>query len=491
MPQSKRSLSPYLKSDEDKDVVFKRQRLTKIDFMSQCPSAIIEANICPFLDVHDHHQLAKVSKHCLEASGFLTIDGQPVPKPLAWTNKHLCVAKDTSLETWIRITQVAKVKYLDLKAVPTDEWIPFLMTLPLTSLSLSVCELQQGLQWITQRGAFQSLHLHDCYRLTDSVLQYLGHLKLTSFSLTNGLTLAVDGLRGLSSHPLTSLNLTGSQVSDNDLSHLGGLPLTDLNLSCCLTLTDTGLQHLIRLSLATLNLNWCSLLSDNGLRHLANMPLTKLSLSHCTNITNGGLQHLTLMPLTTLSLSGCYCITDEGLQTLTNLPLTNLDVSGCLRLLDISLSRFRLKSLDISKCFLTDAGLQSLSQSSPALTSLSVSHCQGITDAGLSTLAQLPLTLLHLSSCPTVTDVGIRALSAMPLTDLSVSACGQLTNQALFYLAALPLIKLNISCCHKVTQNGIAYLYDLPLKTIKLGQAWVSLKRLNLRRLNAIINTRQ
>jgi Leucine-rich repeat (LRR) protein len=122
---------------------------------------------------------------------------------------------------------------------------------------------------------------------------------------------------------VTSLDLTGTKVSDQNLSQLQAF--TELQ---SLILTDTkisndGLKHVAGLaSLQTLELYRTSI-SDAGLKHLAGLSgLAQLYLKG-TEITDDGLEHVgRLTNLTLLSLSNTK-ITDEGLKHLR--ALTHLE----------------------------------------------------------------------------------------------------------------------------------------------------------------------
>ena len=101
-----------------------------------------------------------------------------------------------------------------------------------------------------------------------------------------------------------------------------------LNLSFCVSITDTGLKSLARSPrLQDLNLCSCDNVSDIGIGFLArthdfpdmNAPpaaaqLEKLDVSFCSNITDSGMKHIAmgLTHLKTLSVANCT-LTDESL----------------------------------------------------------------------------------------------------------------------------------------------------------------------------------
>ena len=119
---------------------------------------------------------------------------------------------------------------------------------------------------------------------------------------------------------ITTLDLSGSNITDDDLSLLNDLPgLKQLNLSGCNNLTDAGLAHLQHLtSLQQLDLSRCSNLTDAGVAHLQRLTsLQQLNLSRCYNLTDAGLAHLQhLTSLQQLDLSRCDNLTDTQVNLL-------------------------------------------------------------------------------------------------------------------------------------------------------------------------------
>jgi Leucine Rich repeat len=156
-------------------------------------------------------------------------------------------------------------------------------------------------------------------------------------------------------------NLTGSSMTDAELSHLEGL--TDLQL---LYLPDTkvgdaGLAHLKGMSRLTMLILWKTKVGDAGLSNLAGLTrLRTLDLSD-TEVTDAGLAHLEgLAGLEGLSLAGTH-ITDaglihlEGLTRLSVLVLDGTDVG------DKGLEHLKglkgLKILQVRRTRVSDAGL--------------------------------------------------------------------------------------------------------------------------------------
>ena len=83
----------------------------------------------------------------------------------------------------------------------------------------------------------------------------------------------------------------------------------------------------------------------------------------------------------------------------------------------------------------------------PNLTSLDLSECQKITDAGLKHLSSMKnLTSLDLRDCDQITDDGLGHLKDLPnLTSLDLSGCWKITDDGLGHISSMPnLTSLNL-----------------------------------------------
>ena len=76
--------------------------------------------------------------------------------------------------------------------------------------------------------------------------------------------------------PLQQLTLGCYDITNDGLSYLKNMPLTNLGLCGCDRITDEGLVHLKNMPLQTLVFSWCDLITDVGLSHLKKMPLIYL-----------------------------------------------------------------------------------------------------------------------------------------------------------------------------------------------------------------------
>ena len=120
---------------------------------------------------------------------------------------------------------------------------------------------------------------------------------------------------------VVSVDLTNSpvKINDADLANLVGFPsLQWLNLSGT-QITDKGLEHVGKLHhLNTLNLGNTNI-SDEGIAHLAALPnLRVLGLSN-TSVTNAGMVHVAKMKNLNVLLLDNTNVTNEGLSELESL----------------------------------------------------------------------------------------------------------------------------------------------------------------------------
>lgn len=167
--------------------------------------------------------------------------------------------------------------------------------------------------------------------LTDAHLKLLRGLPLEALSTGPGFDqyhkisdAGMESLRGL---PLTRLRLfreergpCDPEITDAGLKMLRGMPLTDLDLAYCGGFSGIGFKELA-VPLTTLNLSSTEV-TDTGLAGLQGLPLKVLALE-MTNITDVGLEWLRGMQLERLNIADTS-ITGSGLSALVGMPLTDL-----------------------------------------------------------------------------------------------------------------------------------------------------------------------
>lgn len=198
-------------------------------------------------------------------------------------------------------------------------------------------------------------------------------------------------------------------------------PLTSLHsfsLSECAHLTDVS--GLAGLSLRKLKLEYCPLLSDIG-SVLRLTQLDVLKVLECHSISNHDLQlavdqlsklsqlwirhhHITSLSLSKLPHLTCVRLFDcVDLADLRGLPagLLELNLESCGRIRDFSELDALVNLRDLNVCDCQIAELPKL----PALCELNVSHCDNLTDEGLSNVFPCPqLQCLIMHDCTSVTD---------------------------------------------------------------------------------------
>lgn len=196
---------------------------------------------------------------------------------------------------------------------------------------------------------YERFQLGDPNRLIldyDLIVKELKGLQLTYLKLdTGGMNfdhLGNECFAGLVGMPLTKLVLsTCSNVSDEGLLHMRGLPLISIDLAADVdfdrnrdTLTGAGFEFLVGMPLTSIRLSGFRPFNDTLLRAIRGMSLRFLEIQHGPQFfTDEGMACISGMPLESLSISGCDMITDVSVEFFYNLPyLVSIDISG-LRLL--------------------------------------------------------------------------------------------------------------------------------------------------------------
>lgn len=257
----------------------------------------------------------------------------------------------------------------------------------LLSLNLSHSELPPtALRQLRPLDRLRTL-LVRCTTVDDDALGDLPSLTHLQVLALSGTRTAADGLRHVArcGANLERLELGRTRVTDDGLSHLGGLRrLTALDLS------DTAV-------------------TGDGLRHLAGLTELRILTVARTPLAGVGLEHIgRLSGVTTLVLSGTV-VDDTAVARLGPLP--------------------RLETLSLSLTRVGDGALAHLGGLGlAALRTLNLNNT-AVTDAGLPHLERFPL-LQHLSLYNTrVTDAGghtlcrLQRLQELNIEGTGVSAC--------------------------------------------------------------------
>lgn len=259
------------------------------------------------------------------------------------------------------------------------------------------------------------LDLSLCKQITDNSLGRIAQLKNLEVldlggccNVTNtGLLLVAWGLKNL-----RWLNLRSCwHVSDQGIAHLAGLnkenaegtlALEYLGLQDCQRLSDEALKHVSTglNGLKSINLSFCVSITDSGLKYLAKMAsLKELNLRSCDNVSDIGMAYLA-----------------EGGSRISSLDVSFCDKIGDQALVHVSQGLFNLRSLSLSACQITDDGLLRISKTLHDLDTLHIGQCDAVTDKGLASVAE---SLRHLKSidlygCTRITTAGIQNIMRLP-----------------------------------------------------------------------------
>jgi hypothetical protein len=151
--------------------------------------------------------------------------------------------------------------------------------------------------------------------------------------------------------------------------------------------------------------------------------------------------------------------------------LASLNLSNCKNITDAglgSLANIPLTKLNLSGCSdITDAGLAHFTNA--PLTDLNLSDCTAITDAGLAHFANAPLTDLDLRFCSDITDAGLGSFANAPLTYLTLNGCSDITDAGLAHFANAPLTYLTLNGCSDITDAGLGFFANAPLERLDLS----------------------
>nr|CAD7459165.1 unnamed protein product [Timema tahoe] len=329
---------------------------------------------------------------------------------------HLRRANSSLFASLVR-RGIRKVQVLSLRRSLRD----VLLGVPnLESLNLSGCynvtDVGLSHALVVELPCLTVLNLSLCKQVTDNCLgriaQYLKNLEVLELggccNVTNtGLLLIAWGL-----YKLKRLNLRSCwHVSDQGIGHLAGLnaeaargnlSLEYLGLQDCQRLTDEALKHAsVGLAeLKSINLSFCVSISDSGLKHLAKMmSLRELNLRSCDNISDIGMAYLA-----------------EGGSRITSLDVSFCDKISDQALVHVSQGLFNLRSLSLNACQISDEGLCRIARTLHDLETLNVGQCNCITDKGLTIIADSlkNLRCIDLYGCTRITTLSLERIMKLP-----------------------------------------------------------------------------
>lgn len=318
---------------------------------------------------------------------------------------------------------IRKVQVLSLRRTLKD----VVFGLPqLESLNLSGCynvtDLNLGHSFSADMPNLKVLDLSLCKQITDTSLsriaQHLKNLEVLELggcsNITNtGLLLIAWGLK-----KLRHLNLRSCwHISDQGIGHLAGLSketaegnqkLEFLGLQDCQRLSDESLKHISEglPSLRSINLSFCVSITDSGLKYLSKMPLLEeLNLRACDNVSDIGMSYL-----------AADSSPNGSTTTIRALDVSFCDKIGDQALMAISHGLFQLRSLSLSACSITDEGLDRVAKTLQELQTLNIGQCARVTDTGLKSLAEHSVNLkaIDLYGCTKITAQGLNKIMSLP-----------------------------------------------------------------------------
>jgi len=331
---------------------------------------------------------------------------------------------------------------------------------------------------------------------------------------------------------LVSINLNGCvQVTDLSLQELQlACPyLTNIVLKNCNQLTDASINYIGKNTMM-LDMSECEDVGDKALCSIAgrcaNMRVLKI-LGH--NLSDIGIVSLArgCKALVVLELTNCNNIHNEAIHTLVRCcnHLQRLSLESCRSIddsafifndasfihdiddpleidIDFSPAFSSLTSLNLSRCLkMSDAGIIGMARNCPNLQSLSLCALQEITDEGVVKIAEYcpHLREIDLSLCSKITDTSVMHLarSCPGLTKCVLFNCNLVTDMGVItLLGCCPQLRhVNVSCCVRLTDRsfediarscpslrhlfleecnlseaGLMYIKDCAnLKTLKMG----------------------
>lgn len=392
----------------------------------------------------------------------------------------------------------------------------------LITINLSECWklTALGVQYIcTNLPNIQSINLsHCCTAVTDSSLHYIArhcttikHLYISGCITTDtALSYIIFGCTELNTIDCSTTSSMINKITNHSLIDLStySTSITRINLSGCISISDTGIVQLSKSchTLHELNLSHCTELTNQSLHALANFntkhTVHVLNISYCWHCSDDGVASLLRMPqLNTLNLAQCLNVTDRVIvywaklltcrsnnnqvcvapiqyidltsctitdKSLTQLPYHDVDtklhsiiLAGCSTLTDRSVIRLAqcfksIQHISLQGCiYITDRSIRHIADRySSKLVYLNCNQCQLITDRSIQRLTDKcqQLHSLYLDSCIQLTDCSVRLIAQKlsQLNILHVSQCNQLTStsiQSMIYSSGRYLKLFNISQC--------------------------------------------
>ncbi|GFQ05508.1 ein3-binding F-box protein 1 [Phtheirospermum japonicum] len=299
--------------------------------------------------------------------------------------------------------------------------------------------------WVMGKGQglkkLKSLSISACGGVSDSGVEALGKgcqdlktfaLQKCSLVSDRGLVSFAKGAGSLESLQLDECHGITQRGVFNILANCCK-KLKALALTNCLGVRDSdflefSLTSPLCLSLRSLTIRTCPGFGDAGLGLLGRLcpKLTQVDLTGLKGVTDAGVSRLVRCSesgLVKVNLSECVNLTDETVEAIVELHGQTLEI------------------LNLDGCgYITDVSLIEIARNCWVMTELDVSRC-GITDSGIEALA---------------------AAKQIGLQILSLGGCGLLSDECVRFLIALgkTLVGLNVQRCCGVTSGAVDLLLD-------------------------------
>jgi len=303
------------------------------------------------------------------------------------------------------------------------------------SLRKSLRELVNGIPNLESLNLSGCYNLSDA-ALDTAFNRDLPSLKHLNLSLCKDVT--DNSLGRIATHckNLYTLELGGCTKITNTgllLISWGLKKIKSLNLRSCWQVSDHGIGHLTGINsqpstgaktLEHLSLQDCQKLTDESLKHISEglTNIQRINLSFCVSVTDTGLKSLSRLPsLRELNLRSCDNVSDIGVGFLaesTSASLTRLDVSFCDRVSDSAMAHLAtglptLTSLSMSSCQVTDQGIARLAPHMKNLNTLNIGQCVKLTDRAVQTISEeiKSLRSIDLYGCTKISSEGLKVLN--------------------------------------------------------------------------------
>lgn len=273
-----------------------------------------------------------------------------------------------------------------------------------------------------------------CFRVTHLAVKQIASMALKFLGISNGKDLdVVEYLTPLAS-TLRALDLSRSHANNDHLQHFTNFTnLTFLNLA------ETNIDSLAPLSkmiyLTSLNV-WGCQIKDEDLAFITPMTMMRnLNLGSCDEISDAGLKFIENMPFLEDLQVSCELITGSAFKEANWPNLTSLSLSSS-QLQDKNIQYFenfpKLSALYLQSCEeITGIGFKGINLLN--LTELYLDECCNLSDEGLEPIASFTnLTKLSLEQCSNCTDEGVKPLisNLNRLKYFNINRLSKVTNES-------------------------------------------------------------